>query len=428
MTEEYRAYGYRWVVLAVFCLIMGVQAIQWLNFAPVETSVETVLGVSPFLIRILALSGSLISALLMPFAGSFSDRHGFKMGTGLGVILLLVAALIKGVSLHLFSDPSTRYAAFLLAQVMVGLAGAFTFSNLSKMPSRWFPVKQRAFANGMSAMGMYLGIALGLPLIAWFSGIPESADLVARQQGLERMLLITGLIMAGAALLFFLLVRENPPTPAGPDEELESSTLRQTFPGLVRIGNFRALMLISFFGYGIYIGLTVTMEKIILFHGEGFTTGLASMVAGLITAGGILGSLVLPSASEKVGLRKPFIATAAAVSVPMVLVIGLWPSIAANISGAIILGFFILPTVPIMFTVAGEMKEIGPRLASTATGTLMATGNIGGVLIALLMEVLSRPGGDYRLSVVLLSGCALGAMLVAIIRLKETGPRSRPGS
>jgi MFS family permease len=182
---------------------------------------------------------------------------------------------------------------------------------------------------------------------------------------------------------------------------------------------------VSLAGYGIYIGLTVTMEKIIGFHG--FSTGFASIVAAVITLGGIIGAGLLPPVSEKVGLRKPFLIIAGAVAIPTTLIIAYVGNKPAGVSSGLLLGFFLLPALPITFTMVGEMKEIGPRLAATAVGTLLAVGSIGSTFIPLLMEAfgVKKPAGivDYRMGLVFLSALGLAALLAVVFFVKETGPR-----
>ncbi|MDY6795226.1 MAG: hypothetical protein SWK76_08085 [Actinomycetota bacterium] len=160
----------------------------------------------------------------------------------------------------------------------------------------------------------------------------------------------------------------------------------------IRSANFRTLCLVSLIGYGMHIGLTVTMEKIISY--QGFTPSFASYVAAVITVGGIVGAAILPGLSEKVGLRKPFLIIAASVPIPMILLI-------AHISN----------------------KPLS--LAGSAVGTLMAVGSIVSVFIPVIMELLKmgneeRP--DYRVALLFLMAMAVVGLIVVILKVEETGP------
>jgi len=244
--------------------------------------------------------------------------------------------------------------------------------------------------------------------------------------GLNRVLVVTAIIMVVSTVIFMLLSKENPPTPSGPvPEEVKLGTI-QALKRFLSLPTFRALALVSLIGYGAYVGLTVTMEKIIGYHG--FTSSFASFVAAGITIGGIIGAATIPGFSEKVGLRKPFLIIAATAVIPFVFLLGFAGSKPVNLVSAFLLGFFLLPALPVTFTIVGEMKEIGPLYAGAAVGTLMAVGNVGSIIIPLGMELLKRGTSevpDYRLSIVLLLALGIVGLVAVIFWVKETGPRIR---
>ena len=434
---EYKVYGYRWVVLIFFGLILVIQAFLWISFAPIESAVERALGVSAMQVRLLALIGPFMFIIVSSSAGSLADRRGFKFATGIGVIMMCAAGIVKAVTPHLISSGDAQYWIYFFMQMLGGTGSAFAIANLSKMPIKWFPEKQRALGTGLTTMWMYLGTVIGLPLVAIVANVPEKAKLALTpvsvlQADLNRVLLVVAIIVGAVSVLFFLFVKENPPTPTGPMPEVEEMSLRKSFPRFMRIASFRAMCFISLIGYGIYMALTVTMEKIITYHGAGFTANFASFVAAGITLGGIVGAAVIPEISERVGLRKPFLILATLVAMPTVFLIAFIGNKTVDLSSAIIMGLFLLPALPIIFTMVGEMKEIGPRLAATAVGILFAIGSIGSVLIPYLMEILSKkkPGGivDYRWAILMLAVLGLLGLLVIIFWVKETGPKKRAES
>jgi MFS family permease len=434
---EYKVYGYRWVVLIFFGLILVIQAFLWISFAPIESAVERALGVSAMQVRLLALIGPFMFIIVSSYAGSLADRRGFKFATGIGVIMMCAAGIVKAVTPHMISSGHAQYWIYFFMQMLGGTGSAFAIANLSKMPIKWFPEKQRALGTGLTTMWMYLGTVIGLPLVAIVANVPEKAKLALTpvsvlQADLNRVLLVVAIIVGAVSVLFFLFVKEDPPTPTGPMPEVEEISLRKSFPRFMRIASFRAMCFISLIGYGIYMALTVTMEKIITFHGAGFTANFASFVAAGITLGGIVGAAVIPEISERVGLRKPFLILATLITMPTVFLIAFIGNKTVDLSSGIIMGLFLLPALPIIFTMVGEMKEIGPRLAATAVGILFAIGSIGSVLIPYLMEILSKkkPGGivDYRWAILMLAVLGLLGLLVIIFWIKETGPKKRAES
>jgi MFS family permease len=426
--ETYTKYGYRWVILVVYGLVMCGQAFLWLSFAPIESSVQDVLGRSATMIGLLALVGPFMFIIVASPAGALSDKRGWKFATSIGVVMLMVAGVVKAVTPHLTSSATAQYWVYLLMQILGGIGAVFAMVNLSKMPIKWFPEKQRALANGLTTMSMYLGTAIGLPLVTAIA----AAGRATKAAGLNKVLLLVGIIMGAIGVVFFLFAKEAPPTPAGPEPEVETLSLRETFPRFMRSAQFRVLCLVSLVGYGVYISLTVTMEKIMTFHGSGFTTQFAALVAAAITVGGIIGAAVLPGVSEKVGLRKPFLILAAAPAIPGLLILAFIGNKPSDIVVGAIMGFFLLPALPISFTIVGEMPEIGPKLAATAVGTLLAIGSIGSAFVPLLVRALGKSKGgdiiDYRLAVGLLAALVAVALVLVILYVKETGPGRKEAS
>ena len=56
MASDYKLYGYRWVVLAVFMFINATIQILWITYAPLPDRRPTVLGVTDLQIGLLSMS------------------------------------------------------------------------------------------------------------------------------------------------------------------------------------------------------------------------------------------------------------------------------------------------------------------------------------------------------------------------------------
>jgi MFS family permease len=430
---EYRQYGYRWVVLLLYGLILVAQALLWVSFAPIESDVQFALGMGSTAIRALALVGPLMFVFFGSYAGDLADRRGFKFAAALGAIICSVLGIIRAIVPHVIDSGTAQYWIFLVCQAVIGAAAVFIVTNMSKMPIKWFREKDRALGIGLATMFFYLGTAVGFQLVTTIASIPEDAADVGNkaviQSGLNSVLTVFAIIMAVATILFILFTKEEPPTPSGPlPEEVKLGTM-ESLRRFLRSSVFRALATVSLIGYGIYMGLVVTMEKIITYHGSDFTTKFAASVASAVIIGGILGAAILPGFSEKIGLRKPFLILAGLVPIPMLFLIGYVGVKPVSIIAGALLGFFLLSALPVTFTISGEMEEIGPRLAGAAVGTLMAIGSIGSFVIPLLMEVFKTETAagipDYRWAILFLMALGVLAIVVVVIGVKETGPRAK---
>jgi MFS family permease len=430
---------YRWVVEFALGVVLVVQGFLWLSFAPVETGVQTALGVSRGSVRLLSLAIPFVFIFLGSYAGSLADRRGFKFSAGLGVTLLAVAATVRAVTINFTATGTVNYGVFMVAQLLAGFGTALAFVNISNLPAKWFPQEERALANGLLSVCYFLGTATALLLVPALAGISRETDAAQAISGLRRELVIIAAIAWVAFIIFFTLAREEPSARVALGEPSRSmrATRRVLLDVLLRSPTFVALCMWGLIDSGVYVAMTVASEKIITFHGVGFSTQFAALVASLMAAGGIVGSLVMPTASERLGLRRPFIVTISIAPVPTVLVIGLAASRSANILAALAFGFFCMSGLPMTTTILGEMEEVGPALVATATGVLAAVLSVGSVSLPLIMEAFARTSSngliDYRWSVIILAALAALGSFIVIRWVGETGPRRQaeknsPGS
>lgn len=419
--------SYRWVVLAAFGLVLFSQALLWLTFAPIETEVQTALGVGHLAVRLLALVDPLVFIALAAWIGMLADRRGFRFTVGLGLGLMVPAAVARAVATHLGLPGHTLYWILLAMQVVISAGACCCVACIFQMPVKWFPESQRASATGLTSMSLLLGNAAVFPLAALIGHVPPLPSAQEATAAMGRVLDVFAIIVTVVALVFFALVRREP------EVSLPQGRLTPT-RGVVRrllaLPDFRALTLIFFWGLGIYIALLITMEKLMGFHG--FSTEFAALVAGAITVGGIFGSAILPAISDRIGRRRPFIFMPALAVVPLSIVIAFLPIRALDLAGAAALGFIMLAAQPVLFTMLGEMEDVGPQLAGTAVGVLFALGSIGQIVIPLLIELFHRtsPAGalDYRWSILIMAGLGLAGFLLIMRSIPETGPGRLEGA
>jgi len=409
------------VVLAAFGLVLFSQALLWLTFAPIETEVQTALGVGHFPVRLLALVDPLVFIVLAAWIGMLADRRGFRFTVTLGLGLIVPAAVGRAVAANLGLPGHTLYWILLAMQLIISAGACCCVVCIFQMPVKWFPESQRATATGLTSMSLLLGNAAVFPMAALIGQIPPSPSTHEAMMAMSRVLDVFAIVVSVVALLFFALVRRDPEPP---QMQGRLAPTRGVVRRLLALPDFRALSLIFFWGMGIYIALLITMEKLMSFHG--FSTEFAALVAGALTVGGIFGSAILPAISDRIGKRRPFILIPATTAIPLSVGIAFLPVRSLDIACAAALGFIMLAAQPVLFTMLGEMEDIGPQLAGTAVGVLFGLGSIGQVTIPLLIELFHRtsPSGtlDYRWSILIMAALGLAGFLVVIHTIPETGP------
>jgi hypothetical protein len=97
LTTEYKVYGYRWIVLLVYFIITFIISMQWLTFAPIAREARVVYNATAFQIDLLSMI-YIVGFLLMCAPASFIiDKHGLKIGVGIGALFSGVFGLMKGI-------------------------------------------------------------------------------------------------------------------------------------------------------------------------------------------------------------------------------------------------------------------------------------------------------------------------------------------
>jgi MFS transporter, ACS family, hexuronate transporter len=95
---------------------------------------------------------------------SISGRIFDKIGTRLGFVMS-IAIWSFAAALHAFATSLGSFSAF---RALLGLGEAGNWPGAAKSNAEWFPIKERAFAQGIFNAGASLGAVISAPLIAYF--------------------------------------------------------------------------------------------------------------------------------------------------------------------------------------------------------------------------------------------------------------------
>ena len=341
--------------------------------------------------------GTLVSAMI---GGILGDRYGVQKIVGLGVVLMGVTLVMRATA--------SGFGSMYVWMFLFGVALALTFPNVPKALGMWFAPEQFGMANGVTQAGYGAGAALALALT------PLVLEPVGGWRSLSTIL---GVATAAIGVLWFMTVRDRAPEP----DEAEAGHLG-TMAAIRQVLGIRdawTLAVCHMLFLGGYIGI-IGYAPTYFVDVQGMTPAAAGVVVSVIMWAYVVGALVVPSISDRVGLRKRFyvpgmfIAGACMVLSGYALGVALWVV-------ALMWGFF-GGAAPLAFVVPLEMEGVGRRLAGSAVGIAITAGYLGGVLAPVVgMWLVSFTpvagfyfwGGCYMLSAVL------------FLLLKETGPYIR---
>ena len=391
MATDYKLYGYRWVVLAVFMFINLTIQILWITYAPITGPAAAFYGVSDLQIGLLAMTFMIaFIPLSLPVAWVI-DTYGFKLAVSIGAVLMGVFGLLRGFA-------GANYSLVLWSTVGIAVAQPFLLNAWTKVPANWFALGERATAVGLVTLANLIGTALGLVL----------TPILTATIPLPTVQLMYGGIAAFSSILFILLARETPPTPPGPPGSEVRVLMLDGLKHALTVKSFWLYLFVSFIGLGIFNGVTTWVENII--RPRGFTPTDAGTLGALMLVGGILGAVIIPPFSDRQRKRQPYILVGLLLAIPGLLGLTIATSGWLLFLSAFAMGFFLVSTSPIGMQYAAEVTQPTPE--GTSNGLIQLFGQAS-VVFVYIMEALKTPNGSFTPALLLAIGLlVISALLV----------------
>jgi MFS family permease len=389
---------YRWWVLAnvvlVYILVPGI-AWNYIIVAVPDVLGDLSLQIGQWGVLWAGISlGVLVSSIP---AGALGDHFGARHGVGWGTALISISLLLRATA--------AGFLTVLFAMVLFGLALGFVFANLAKAIALWFPLDELGMANGVGQAGIGLGIGAATLVTPLLLGP------LGDWRGLTRLL---GYVTIALAAFWLLTVRDRAVVAganAGRGRVLDS------MGQVLAVKELRIVALCSFLFFGGNLGALGYLPTYFVTV-QGMSAQAAGGIATLGAWAFILGAILLPLLSDRLGRRK------------IVYIVGIFASGLLVFAYAYLLGLplalaaitlgLVAGAVVLLIVVTIELEGVGPSLAGSAIGVVNAAGFAGGVLMPLLgMRLVQvRP----VLGIGFWAGCfVLSALCFAAIR--ETGSR-----
>ena len=346
-------------------------------------------------------------------AGMLGDRFGSRWISGLGLVGCAVFGALRALS--------TSFPSFMIVMFLFGTAISLASVNLPKVVGQWFPSEQLGLANGI--MGASYGGGSGLALL--ISGALLSPAL----GGWRNVLYLWAALSAVLAIVWMLTLRDRP---AGREAATGHAPASLSTPllSLLRKRQVLVLSLINLMFMGGWLGLSGSVPFLL----EDVRAWPAAAASGLISTAlwvFVLGSMVVPAISDRVGLRRPILSTgmivAGALGFANLLIAALlpagWTVWVLMAASALFAG-----ASPLTSVVALESPDIGPDAVGTAVGVIYTAGSVGGFVFPLLNGAVSGANPTVRTIIAVAFLCQLvgyGGAGLLVWLLEETGPRSR---
>ena len=375
----------RWVILAGFALLIACTQWLWLAYAPITTQAHQLMAVSEGAVGDLAGIFPLVYVILALPAGRWLDAR-FGRALGLGAALTGAGGLLR------LAGPAS-YGWAIAGQLVIAAGQPFVLNSITKIAARYFPASERTLAISVGSVALFAGV-----LAAVLSGGP-----LLSAGGLALLLRVQAAVAVVAALWVLGAIRTPAAFPGDPSVAASLRWLRGDRFMWVLGG-------LLFVGMGVFNAVATWLDSILTHFGHG---GASGALIAIMTVGGIAGGALLPGIVAGRDQRRTMLEVATLVTGVAFAVIA---AVHTPVLGGVLLfaaGFFLLAGLPVVL----DWSELhaGPERAGGAAGFLLLAGNLGGVVLVLIVQaVLGNPYLSLgALSVTCLAGFALATRLPA---------------
>jgi predicted MFS family arabinose efflux permease len=348
-----------WRVIVAYSLVCAATQVLWLTYAAITTETARRYGVSVGAVGWLAEIFPLLYVVLAIPAGILLDRW-FRPALAAGGALVALGGLVR--------LGGETFAWAMAGQVMVAVAQPIVLSAVSKLAGEYLPSDQRASGIAVGSAGSFVGMLLALLL---------GPTLGAHGQ-LERLLILEAVLAVIPAAALAVVLRR----PGAESEEhaaIEGSAAR----ALWALPPMRTLCGLVFVGFGIFVALATWLQT--LLHPAGVSeTAAGGLLVGMVLAG-IVGCAVLPPLVARRHSERGFMRSAVLVGCLGCVALGVAPWLGAQALAIVAIGVVLLPALPVILTAA---EQLAGAAAGTAGAIVWMAGNLGGLVVALLVQIL----------------------------------------
>jgi MFS family permease len=377
--REYRASGYRWVVLGVFSLLNLVIQLNWIAFAPITVECISLYNTTAFWILFLSMSFMAVYLVVSVPASILIERLGIRAGVGIGAVLMGLFGYLRGV----FAQDLTMT---ILMQCGLAVAQPFILNAITKVAAEWFPVDERATAAGIPTLAQFIGIVLAMAVTAPLAvGFMSESVTKLTLEAVRSALKVYGWISVASSLLFLLLARNGPTRSASSKPAGETIGAFDGIRFLFTRRDMVLLLVLFFLGLGIFNTITTFIDLILA--QKGYLVGgneAGNVGAGMLIAG-IIGAIVLPIISDKVKKRRGILVVCLAGLIPGLVGLTFFREFMLLMISSTVFGFFLMGAAPVGFQYAAEVSRPAPE--STSQGMILLSGQVSGILFIVLMAL-----------------------------------------
>ncbi|NEA31733.1 MFS transporter [Streptomyces sp. SID13031] len=349
----------RWGAIVAFAVVGASTQLVWLNFAGVTTVAAARYGVSESAIGWLAQVFPLLYVVLAIPAGLILDRW-FRSGLIAGAVLTALGALLR-----LGGDD---YGWLLAGQIVASVAQPLVLNAVTGITGRYLAEKDRPTGIAAGTASIFAGMVIAFLLSAIFADGSE----------LPTMLWLTAIFSVVAAVILIVALRK-------PGEHKVER--RRPDRGALRVAwgdpLIRRVCVLALFPFGVFVAMTTFSQA--LLEPAGVSAGTASTILLINVVAGVIGSAVIPVLVVRHKSEAALLVASLSATALACVALALWPGVAMGFIAITLIGFLLLPALPIVLELVERRTG---EAEGTAAGLIWMAGNLGGLLVAVIVGLL----------------------------------------
>lgn len=388
----------RWLPVAAYAALAAATQVLWLTFAPLTTASAHHYHVSETAIGWLAEIFPLLYVVLALPAGRLLDRS-FHRWLAVGAVLTALGGIARIVG-------SSSYAWALLGALLVAVGQPLVLNAVTKVASEHLPPRLRPHGIAVGSAGIFVGMLAALVLGTVFGG-----------RHIVALLDVQAVFGVLAALAMLVALRgHGVASSAEPAVAVGLVALREVWADR----SVRVLAGLLFVGFGAFIALTTWLQALLHNYRVSSTTAGTLLVAMVLA--GAVGAAALPPLVVNRRAERRIVGGSVAVTVVGGLLLAFEHAVAVDAIVLVPIGLLLLTDLPVIL-------ELSERRAGAAAGTVTAllwlAGNAGGLVVALLVQLLVHHPTAAFLLLAAISLCA-APLVVALAPARETNAPPAP--
>jgi predicted MFS family arabinose efflux permease len=349
-----------WRVVSAYAAVCASTQVLWLTYAPITTETARHYGVSKAAVGWLAEIFPLLYVVLALPAGLLLDRW-FRPALAAGGALTALGALVR--------LGGQTYAWALAGQTLVAVAQPIVLSAVSKLAGHYLPAQERADGIAVGAGAGFVGMLLALLL----------GPTVGGDGHIERLLVVQAAIAVVSGVALILAVAGSRGHRDTEHVAIEGGAAR----ALWRLPEMRLLCGLVFIGFGIFVALATWLQS--LLEPQGVSEAAAGgLLVGMVIAGTI-GCAVIPRRVERRHTERRFMLAVVVTAAVGCAALAALRWVPAQALVLVVMGTALLPALPIVLT---AVERMAGAAAGTAGAIVWLAGNLGGIVVALLVQAL----------------------------------------